>query len=320
MNLNSVIKLINQSSRILLISHEYPDGDALGSMLSLKLALEKINKSIICFCSSPVPPVFNFLPQSGCVRQDFLLGDFDLIVILDCGDSRRTGFSDRLKEFSRHKRKIINIDHHPKNDLHKIARINIVNYNASSTSEIVYELVRELKIPIDKNIALGLLCGIYTDTGSFKHSNTTPRTLKIASELLRKGARLKKITENVINSHSVASLRLWGIALSRLSVNKNYRIASSALTIEDIKSCEATKEDVAGIVNMINTLPDINISLFLYQLDDDTIKGSLRTEKSTVNVSKLAQLFGGGGLKKASGFTIKGQILVQNNGFRVKYS
>lgn len=320
MNLNSVIKLINQSSRVLLISHEYPDGDALGSMLALKLALEKKEKLITCFCASNVPDVFNFLPQSRCVRQDFLLGDFDLIIILDCGDSRRTGFSDRLKEFSRHKRKIINIDHHPKNDLHKIARINIIDYDASSTSEIVYELIRQLKIPIDKDIALGLLCGIYTDTASFKHSNTTPKTLKIASELLRKGARLKKITENVINSHSVASLRLWGIALSRLSVNKQYCIASSALTMDDIKLCNATKEDVAGIVNMINTLPDINISLFLYQLDTDTIKGSLRTEKSSVNVSKLAQLFGGGGLKKASGFTIKGKILVEGNRFRVKYS
>jgi len=320
MTFQKITKLVGSSNKILLISHEYPDGDALGSMLALKLSLEKIGKYIDCFCSSSVPAVFDFLPQSDCIKQDFLLGDYDLIVILDCGDSRRTGFSDRLKEFTQHKRKIINIDHHPKNDLHKIAQYNIVSYDASSTSEIVYELIRELKIPLDKYIALNLLCGLYTDTGSFKHSNTTPKTLKIASELLRKGARLKRITENVINNHSLASLRLWGIALSRLAINKKYRVASSALTLEDIKYCNATKDDVAGIVNMINTIPDINVSMFLYQLDTDTIKGSLRTEKSDINVTKIAGIFGGGGLKKASGFTIKGKILVEGNSFRVKYS
>ena len=315
-----ISKLIRSSLSILLISHEYPDGDALGSMLALKLSLEKIGKHIDCYCSSPVPQVFDFLPSSRCIKQDFLLGDYDLIVILDCGDSRRTGFSERLKEFAQHKRKIINIDHHPKNDLHKIARYNIVCYDASSTSEIVYELIRELKIAMDKYIALNLLCGLYTDTGSFKHSNTTSKTLKIASELLKYGARLKRITENVINSHSLASLRLWGIALSRLAINKKYRIASSALTLDDIDLCHATKEDVSGIVNMINTIPDINVSLFLYQLDGSTIKGSLRTERSNINVTKIANIFGGGGLKKASGFTIKGKILVQGSSFRVKYS
>lgn len=317
--IEKIIKEITKAKNILLLTHENPDGDALGSSLALQLSLKKINKKIKSCCFSPVPEIFSFLPESDTFGNNFLLGDYDLVIILDCGDSRRTGFCDRIKEFAQYKNKIINIDHHPKNDLHKIAAINIVDYSASSTSEIVYDIIKKLNIKIDKDIALCLLCGLYTDTGSFKHSNTTPKTLLIASMLLRYGARLKKITNNIINNHSISSLKLWGIALSRLTINKKYKIAASIITQEDIKLCNATQEDVSGIVNMINTVPDAEIALFMYQIDKNTIKASLRTESKNINLTKIANVFGGGGLKKASGFKIKAKPMVQGKRLGIKF-
>lgn len=316
--IDKVIKEINYSSNILLLTHENPDGDALGSSLAMQLALKKIGKKVNSYCTSNIPSIFTFLPEINSFGKKFLLGDYDLIVILDCGDSKRTGFCDRLKEFSQYKKKIINIDHHPKNDLHRIAKINIVDYNASSASEIVYDIIKKLKIKIDKDIALCLLCGLYTDTGSFKHSNTTPKTFQIASELLRCGARFKKITKNIINNHSLSSLKLWGIALSRLKINQKYKIASSIITKNDIRNCNAKEEDVSGIVNMINTIPDTNIALFIYELDNFTIKASLRTEAKNINLTKIANIFGGGGLKKASGFKLKGKIIEKNDNLSIQ--
>jgi phosphoesterase RecJ-like protein len=317
--IKKVIDTINKSENILILTHEKPDGDALGSMLGLAISLKKINKHVQTFCISEIPKIFKFLPEIDRVGKDFLLGDFDLIIILDCGDMKRTGFPLRIEELSKHKNKIINIDHHPKNDLHKIAHINYIDYHASSTAEIVYEIVRKLKITMDKNISLCLLCGLYTDTGSFMHSNTSPKTLQIASDLLRFGARFKKIVANVVNFHTVASLQLRGIAFSRIKINPKYKIAISALGENDLKKINASIEDVGGIVNAINTMPDIKVALFMYQQDANTIKASLRTEDNKINLSKLAQLFGGGGLKKASGFSIKGRIVIKNNSFEINY-
>jgi phosphoesterase RecJ-like protein len=319
MNYRDAYELLKASKKILFITHTSPDGDALGSMLGMGIALNQKGKNISFVCMDKIPQPFLFLPHSSNISNNFLSEDVDTICIMDCGDMRRTGLTEQLKKFSKKNKKIINFDHHPKNDLHKIATINLVDYQASSTSEIVFNFIKESKLPIDKEIALCLLCGLYTDTGSFKHSNTTTKTLQIASILLRRGARLKKITENVINNHSVSSLKLWGIALSRLQFNKKYNIASSAINLDDIKSCDATNSDVSGIVNMINTIPGVKIALFLHENNDKIIKGSLRTDDETVNLSKFAKLFGGGGLKKASGFTIKGQIDIDKNKFCIKY-
>ncbi len=319
MKIDKVVDAIAHSEKILLLTHEHPDGDALGSMLGFSIALEKIGKQVGCFCSDDMPQIFSFLPKINSVKNDFLLGDFDLIMILDCGDARRTGVPGRIKNLATHKNKIINIDHHPKNDLHKIAKINYVDYNSSSTAEIIYGIIRKLKIKINKDIALCLLCGLYTDTGSFMHSCTSPKTLEIASRLLHSGARLEKITQNVVNSHSISSLKLKGIALSRLRINKKYHIATSCVDKEDIRKCEATNDDVAGIVNLINSIPEAEVALFMYQKDINTIKASLRTENNKINLTRMAKIFGGGGLKKASGFSINGKLTIKGNNFKIKY-
>lgn len=319
MNKNKVITRIEKNERILVLTHENPDGDALGSLLALGLALKNLGKKVDLVCPDNIVQPFIFLPNIEQIKKDFLLGDYELIIILDCGDLRRTGFADRLKEFSQNKKKIINIDHHPKNDLHRIAAVNLVDYQASSTAEILYHLFKKMEIVIDKNIATCLLCGLYTDTGAFKHSNTSSQVLQIASELLNKGARLKKITENLTNGRSIAALRLWGIALSRIQRHQNLGIITSFITQKDIKDCLASHYDLAGVVNMINTIPDSKAAILFSETGDGKIKASLRTESDKVDVSRLAKIFGGGGLKKASGFTIDGRLVLKKDRWQIQY-
>lgn len=313
--INEIAKKISLAENILLLTHENPDGDAIGSMMALFLALTRqLGKSAKAVCPSSIPRAFTFLPASNKIKQDFILGDHDLILILDCGDLRRTGFSNRLKELSFYKKRIANIDHHPKNDIHKIAKTNYIDYEASSTSELVYRLLKILKVDLDQDISTLLLCGLFTDTGAFMHPNTTCEVLKISAELMNHGARMRLITENIVNGKTVAELRLWGIALSHLRHNREFGIVSSIITQEDMKKCAASQGDLAGIVNLINTIPHTNVAILLSQTEPGKIRASLRTLKNHVDVSQLAQIFGGGGLKRASGFCLDGRIIADDNG------
>ena len=316
---NKVISKLISHDKILIMIHDNPDGDTLASASAMYLVLKKMGKNPRMVCKDKVPRPFQFLPKMDEIKEDFLFGDFDIMLAIDCGDIRRTGFDERLKDFAKKKRKIlINIDHHPKNDLHKIANYNLIDYGASSTSEIIWDLLQKMEVEIDKEIATAILTGLYTDTGGFKHSNTTRKTLEIASELLKHGARIKSITKNVSLNKTVPAMRLWGIALTRLHKHSKYKIVSSVITKQDLKKCGATYEDLAGVVNLINTIPDSKAAILFYETEDGKIRASIRTENEKVDVSRLAKVFGGGGHKKASGFTVEGKLVFNNSGWKIE--
>lgn len=317
MLLDKVISKIQNYQNFLLMIHEDPDGDTLAATIAIFWALKKIGKNTAMVCKDPVPKPFVFLPGTSKIKPDILFGDYEVIIIVDCGDLKRTGFPDRLKKFARISKNLINIDHHPKNDLWKIANLNLVDQNASSASEMVWEIFKKMEIAIDKDIATALLMGIYTDTGGFKHSNTTPKTLEIASELLNFGAKLKLIRQNVTLNKSVAAMRLWGIALSRIHKNQEFQIVSSVINKKDLIECNATLADLAGVVNLMNAIPDSNAAILFYETEDGLIRASLRTEKENVDVSKIAKLFGGGGHKKAAGFTINAELSFTKTGWEI---
>ncbi|HEY1074449.1 MAG TPA: DHH family phosphoesterase, partial [Patescibacteria group bacterium] len=150
MGSNEVIDLFSQKETFLLLIHHCPDGDAIASSLALGMALRFLGKQVDIVCADPIPQAFRFLPTVHKVKHDFLSGDYEVIVTLDCGDSRRTGFSERIKELVRKNNKLlVNIDHHPKNDLHSLATHNIVDYSAPSTTYIVYQIIKSLEVPID---------------------------------------------------------------------------------------------------------------------------------------------------------------------------
>lgn len=315
--IQKVINKITSFQKILLIVHENPDGDTLSSASAVYQVLKKIGKNPAMVCKDPVPKPFLFLPYMNLIHNDMLFGDYEAIIVIDCGDLRRTGFDFRLKEFARKKRIIINIDHHPKNDLHKIASINYFDREASSTAELIWHLLEKMNIEIDKDIATAILTGLYTDTGGFKHSNTTSNTLEIAAELLRHGARIKLITKNVSLNKTVPAMKLWGLVLSRLRKNPEFKIVSSVITQKDLIDCLANQDDIAGVVNLMNSIPDSKAAILFYETEDGKIRASMRTENEAVDLSRLASIFGGGGHKKASGFTIDGKLSIVKDDWKI---
>jgi phosphoesterase RecJ-like protein len=192
--------IIESNEEFLLIGHESPDGDCLGSILAFGEFLKGLGKTVTIACRDVIPEAFKFLPEIENVKRDFLLGGFNAVFLLDNGDFKRTGFSDRLRELDKKRIPIVNIDHHQKNDLWKIANINHADDTASSTSELIYDLIVGLKGTISPKMATLLLCGIYTDTGGFQHVNTKERVFEITSTLLNRGAKLKEISKNLKNT------------------------------------------------------------------------------------------------------------------------
>ena len=200
---------------------------------------------------------------------------------------------------------VINVDHHASNDY--FGTLNIVDPLAASATVVLYRFFSFLKIKITPGIATSLLAGIYNDTGSFMHSNTTQEVFEIAADLTRKGGKVYPISQNMFKTATPASLRLWGKALENMSVTKK-GAAVSVLTIGDFDDAGADLEDSGGVIDLLNAVPDIRFSMLLTEDRKGFIKGSLRTQRNDVDLSAMAGLFGGGGHKKASGFTVKGRI------------
>jgi phosphoesterase RecJ-like protein len=310
----TVADALMAAPRVVLVTHEYPDGDAVGATLALQHVLVRLGKSVVAVCRDRVPAPFQFLPGVDTITHRLVFRATDLVVTLDCGDARRTGFPSELRSIGGPRGRVINIDHHQKNDLHRIARVNLVNYEASSASEVVYELIRSLGASIDKLVATALLTGIYNDTGGFRHANTTEYVLTVAADLLRAGGRLRDITRNIAHFRSMSALRLWGIALERIRYHELLGIVASAVTQRDLESCQALQEDLAGAVNLINHVPEARVAILCTETADGQIKASLRTERNDIDVARLATYYGGGGLKKAAGFSIPGCVEVADDG------
>jgi bifunctional oligoribonuclease and PAP phosphatase NrnA len=305
MKASEVAALIRRYDNYLILVHHFPDGDAIASSVALGLTLRSLNKSFDIVCTDPVPPQFAFLPGTRQFKRDFLLGDYEVIITLDCGDSRRTGFSSRLKDLIRKKRMLLlNIDHHPKNDLHGLATYNFVDVDAPSTTYLIHQLITCLGAPLDHKLATCLLTGLYTDTGGFKHPNTTAESLSFASTLLAQGARLKDITHHLSQLAPIPRLKLWGLALSRLAHHPEFDIVSTFITEEDIAQSGATSKDVAGVAALVATIPS-SVSIIMVQIDN-SIQVRMRTKRRDIDVSKLAVYLGGGGQKKSAGFSVAG--------------
>lgn len=315
--INRAIYLMKKARKILLVGHKKADSDAVGSMIALGLFLERFQKEIILSSQDLIPSRFLFLPKAKDVlsleKIILLWQNIDLIIALDCGDYSQTG----LDNFFTNKPNLslINIDHHHDNS--RFGTINIIEDNASSTSEIIYGILKKIGVPFSQEMANALLCGIFGDTDSFKNPNTTEKTLQITSSLLLLGADLKEIAKHTLQDKSVGALRLWGKILSQLAWHKKLGIVYTVVTKEDIKENENHLTDLEGIANFLNSIPEARASLILVEKENGEIKGSLRTLHKEIDVSKLAHFFGGGGHKKAAGFTISGKLVKEDGRWKI---
>lgn len=311
----NILDKIKSANKILVVTHENPDGDALSSSCAIIELLKSLNKKYSAYCFNKPPYQFDFLPNvEKFTTNKNNFESFDLIITLDCGALNRTKLEDEINNRNKNQT-VINIDHHIKMD--DFADMELKNPKATSTAEIVYDLFEENKIIINKNIANCILTGILTDTGNFLYPSTSQKSVKISSEMLSKGARLPKIMENTWRNKSLASMKIWGKAMSRLRINKKYNFAFSVLTKKDIAESEADEEELEGIVGFLSNLNNVKGVMLLREQPNNVIKGSLRTSCPDVDVAKLAQSLGGGGHVKASGFKIEGTLIQKNNTYKI---
>lgn len=296
---------LERAQRPLLVCHRKPDGDAIGSTLGLALTIEQLGARPTVLCIDPVPGQYGFLPGVDRFVSE-PPAEADLIVMLDCGEDTLAGFD--LAELP--KAPLVDIDHHPKSSRPPTPRLAIYDPTASSTAEMVYELIDYARWPLSRTAASCLLTGIVTDTSAFRNNNVSPVTLEAASALLRQGGRLKEIIKHCFYSSSIAKLRLWGIAMARIEQNPAQAgLVSTVLTAEDIAETGATPDDLEGLVNFLKTIPGVTMMMLLTDLRTGVVKGSLRAGTPTTDVSKLARRLGGGGHTQAAGFAVPGRLV-----------
>jgi phosphoesterase RecJ-like protein len=310
---NTLNYLIKKSDSILLFTHTHPDGDAAGSVLALKYYIESLDKKVDIACFDPFPSFLeNIFPDRFEFPAHLNIKSYNLIIACDAVER---GFQKILPEIKEEKIVAL-LDHHPYVSIK--GDINIIDAGLSSVCEILYQFFRTNKIEITKKMATALLLGILQDTGSFQHSNTTSDVMQIASDLVKKGAPLAKLTDALFSNKNITTLKLWGRAFEKAKINHANGIIISVLTQKDIEECMATTENIAQVAQILNMVPGTKLALILSERPDGTIKGSLRSEEyKGVDVSKIAAKFGGGGHKLASGFEIKGRIKETENGWEI---
>ena len=301
-NIEPFIKEIEHSNNIVIAGHISPDGDAICSSLALAMTIEKMGKTPVVLLED-FGSSYDYIGGKNLIyKEDYnSIENIDLFISADCGDIERLGDARVIFEKAK---KTVNIDHHISNDC--FASLNIVNPKASSTSEIMFEIINHIGA-IDFNIATAIYTGIVFDTGGFKYSCTSKRTHEIAGELIEQGIDTSKIHSTILTMHSLESSRLLAKAINNIYVEDD--IIISSLSNEEIKSLDATSKATGAIVPYLLDTKFINIAVFLYEKEDGSIKLSFRSK--SIDVNKIANYFGGGGHILASGATLKNISLEQ---------
>ena len=307
-NIESIIKYLKGSNDDFIVtSHISPDGDNIGSTLSMYYTLNKLGKNVYHVLDDNPPQNLKFLVDNINIlkSEEVSLNKYS-IVALDCGDKNRICLSQDLIDNAK---SIICIDHHASNDYY--GDFNYVDIEASSTCELVYNLLveyekRENINIIDESIATCLYTGLVTDTGNFAYSNAHPSSFDMAKNLLLKGAQKETIIQSVFQSNPYNFYKLLGEALNTLDI-VDEKIASIMITKEMLKRNIISFNDVDGITSYTRDIAGVEVGILLKEKKENEIKVSLRS-KSYVNVSKIAQSFGGGGHIRAAGCTIYSSV------------
>lgn len=297
--------LISKSGNILIISHRKPDADTLGSAICLKLWIGALQKDTTLACIDRPSPVFSFLPAITEFVHEFSLKKYDLVIIVDAGASYMTNFHLKYENLFSAGVPIINIDHHASNDM--FGQINIVDAKAASTTIIIYRFLKYLEVALDNEMATSLLAGIYGDTGGFMHSNTSKEVFDVSAELMKFGANIKDITASLFRNKPVSMLKLWGRVLENAHVTHE-NVVVSVIKEEDYTDVSSGPEQLSGIVDYLNMVPDSKFAVLLNEDRRGNVKGSFRTRNNDIDLSRIAAVFGGGGHPKASGFMMPGRI------------
>jgi bifunctional oligoribonuclease and PAP phosphatase NrnA len=299
--LSSVKESILSATRILVVSHVNPDGDALGSLLGLGWALRRLGKDRVLACpTAPLPASLVFLPGSDEVVSS-PLGPFDLVIVLDSSAPDRMAAIQAPAILGG--ARLLNIDHHITNVMY--GAVNWVEPAAASTAEMVFGLVGALGVAMDAQIALCLLTGIVTDTLGFRTSSTTSNTLRIAAGLMDAGASLPDVVDEAYNAKPIGVARLWGEALRHLHTERG--LAWTAVTRAMMDEYGAPEDEVKGLVSFLRGTSGTDIAVLFVENGNGAVKVEFRSSRRA-DVSGVATTLGGGGHRQASGCTIPGPL------------
>ena len=290
-------QIIQNSQNILVISHIRPDGDAVGSVLGLGLALQSAGKNVQMILEDGVPKSFRHLVGSDQIQKR-AEDEVDCSIVVDCSDLSRTG-----KHFSDGSQPDINIDHHNTNL--NFARVNLVDAQAAATTEILSGLLRDWNLPIEISVAEALLTGLITDTLGFRVASMTPATMRVAAELFEVGADLPVLYDKALLTRSYKAARYWGSGLSSLQLED--RLLWTQLTLEDRQAASYPGRDDADLINILQTVEDADVFVIFIEQKDNRVKVSWRARPG-FDVSEIALQFGGGGHKPAAGAEIQGSM------------
>ncbi|NPV52280.1 MAG: bifunctional oligoribonuclease/PAP phosphatase NrnA [Firmicutes bacterium] len=294
---------------LLIMSHIFPDGDSIGSLLALGLALARRSREVTLVCPDDIPETYAFLPGIEGIltvegaRERLSAGrNVDLVVILDSSDLERIGKGANLIPEDAC---VVNIDHHVTNK--NFGAHNFIKVEAAAVGELVYALLLALGTDIDKDIATCLLTALIADTGSFRYSNTTAETFDIAARLVKRGAEPAVIAEHVFETKPFSSLKLLGRVLDNLELSPDGRVAWVSLPHRLLDEFHVNEAQTEGFVNYARMVAGVEVAVLFREEANSRIRVGLRS-RDRFDVSRLAQRFGGGGHAKAAGCTIEGDL------------
>ena len=296
--LSQVVELIENKSRFAITTHIKPDGDGVGSSLGLCWLLRSLGKRADVLVHGSIPIAYQSLPGADEIRDtNTINGDYDAVFVIECSDLERPGISGLETQVT------VNIDHHTTSE--HFGTINWIDSTASAVGEMIFNLCKAIGGRITKEIAECVYMALVTDTGSFHFSNTSERTLKVASELIKAGARPAKISEAVYNNYEWSRIELLRQVLATVKRDETGRIATLRQTIEMQQSSGAVDGDNNGFVNIPLAARDVVAVIYTREVGPNSFRASLRS-KGDINVARVAELFGGGGHKNAAGLAIEG--------------
>lgn len=296
--LSQVVELIENKSTFGITTHIKPDGDGVGSSLGLCWLLRSLGKSAEVIVHGDVPPAYKSLPGADEIRDVKAIdSQYDAIFVIECSDLSRPGIAGLDSEFT------VNIDHHATSE--HFGTINWIDSTASAVGEMIYNLCKAIGGRVTKEIAECVYMALVTDTGSFHFSNTTDRTLKVASELIKAGAKPAAISEAVYNNYPWSRVELMRQVIGTIKRHDEGRIASMRQTLEMRKIADAVDGDNNGFVNIPLSARDVLASIYMREIGEEKYRVSLRS-KGDINVARVAEKFGGGGHANAAGCSVDG--------------
>jgi phosphoesterase RecJ-like protein len=298
---SDVVRVIREAGRVTTICHENPDADTLGAAIALAVVAERLGKTAEVVSGDPVPPFLEFLPRSAGVRSVPQL-EPDVAIVVDAGDLARTGSVARDCADWLARATIVNIDHHVSNPGY--GAVQLIDTDAAATCEIVAILLPELGVPLDRELATLLMAGIVQDTHTFAHPNATPRTLRVAADLLAAGAQLSAINRAIYADKPFSTLRLWGLILAEAEERLGGRIVHASMTLAMLAETGEQPTASEGFVDLLGTTKHADVNVLFKEVEPRRVRVSVRTSEKADAVA-ITSVFGGGGHARAAGCTLE---------------